>query len=208
MVLVDSSEVTNTMLITLFYSMNNTFYFLRHGKTIVDRKMPISKWVLSDMAEKQAYQLAEDGIFNGVDVIFSSTEEKAYQTAKPIADALKKEVLQLSEIAELNRDAGGFMEAEAYEKAAKYCLTHAAESISNWETAESALNRFSKKIEKLDVEYDNTVILIVGHGYTINMYFAKLLGKLDSVYERLETNSFADWGIVKNNAVVKDIVRS
>ncbi len=185
--------------------MNNTFYFLRHGKTKVDKELSISKWVLSGVGEEQAKQLAQEGTFDEIDVIFSSTEEKAYQTAKPIADKLEKEVIQLEEISELNRDKGGFMEAEEYEKAVERCLLNPEESVNNWETAESALQRFSKKVEELDSQYENKKILVVGHGYTINMYFAKLLGKMDTVYERLNTNSFADWGVVKAGIVVRDI---
>ncbi len=185
--------------------MNNTFYFLRHGKTKVDKELPISQWVLSDVGEEQARQRAQEGTFDEIDVIFSSTEEKAYQTAKPIADKLQKEIIQLEEISELNRNRGGFMEAEEYEKAVEYCLLNPEKSVNSWETAESALRRFSQKIEELDSMYENKKILVVGHGYTINMYFAKLLGKLGTVYERLNTNGFADWGVVKAGTVVRDI---
>ncbi len=185
--------------------MNNTFYFLRHGKTKVERERPVSQWVLSDVGEAQARQVAEEDVFDAVDIIFSSTEEKAYQTAKPIADAVGKEIIQLQAISELDRDKGGFMEREAYEQVAERCLRNPEESISHWEPAGDALRRFSQKIEELDREYENKHILIVGHGYTINMYFAKLLGTLDTVYERLATNDFADWGIVRAGAVVKDI---
>ena len=185
--------------------MNNTFYFLRHGQTNVDRSVSISKWVLSDTGEVQAKQLDKEGIFKDIDLIFSSTEEKAYKTALPIADSLGKDVTKLEEIVELNRDKGAFITAEEYEKTIKQCLDHQMESVNNWETAAHALDRFSDKISELDKEYDNKKILVVGHGFTINLYFAKLLGALDKAHERLNTNNFADWGIVRNLTVVKDI---
>ncbi len=185
--------------------MNNTFYFLRHGETNKDRNIPISKWVLSDAGKKQAKSLAEEGVFSDVDIIFSSTEDKAFQTAKPIADSLGKEIIQLEEISELNRDKGGFMEAEEYEEAVKHSLEYVNESIHNWETAAHALDRFSLKMEGFDREYKDKKILIVGHGFTINLYFAKLLGLLTNVYKRFNSNYYADWGIVRNWKVVKDI---
>ncbi len=188
--------------------MNNTFYFLRHGETKVDRDVPISKWVLSERGEAQAKQLAQEGVFKDVDLIFSSTEKKAYQTALPIAESLGKEVAKLEEIVELDRDKGNFMEAEEYEKTIEECLKHQSESVNKWETAVHALDRFLDKIDELDRKYDNKKILVVGHGFTINLYFAKLLGVLDKVYERLETNDFADWGIVKNQLVMKDITEA
>ncbi len=187
--------------------MNNTFYFLCHGQTKKDHDMPISKWVLSGNGVEQAKKLTQEGIFNNIDIIFSSTEEKANQTAKPIAVALGKEIRQINEIRELNRDKGGFMDADEYKYAVKHCLENQDESLHNWETATHALDRFSRKIKDLDQEYENKKILIVGHSFTINLYFAKLLGVLNKVYERFNTNEYADWGIVKNEEVVKDIAK-
>lgn len=185
--------------------MNNTFYFLRHGQTKRVENKPISKWILSELGDKQAQNLTQGDIFKDVDLIFSSTEEKAYQTAKPIADKLGKEIIQIEEISELNRDQGGFMKPNEYEEAIKYCLQHLGESKHNWETSAHALGRFSKKIEELDKEYEGKKILIVGHGFTINLYFAKLLGTLDTVYERFRANDYADWGIIRNKKVIRDI---
>lgn len=187
--------------------MNNTFYLLRHGETGVNKNMPISRWVLSATGETQAKQLAQESVFKDVDLIFSSTEEKAYKTALPIAESLGKKVTKLEEIVELDRDQAAFMKAEDYERAIEDCLKHQSESVNNWETAAHALERFEKKIGEIDKEYENKKILIVGHGFTINLYFAKLLGARDKVYERLSANNFADWGTVKNQTVVKDIAK-
>lgn len=187
--------------------MNNTFYFLRHGETKVDRIVPVSRWVLTEKGENQAKQRAEEGIFDEVELIFSSHEEKAYQTAKPIAEKLKKPIERVEELNELDRDKGAFMEAEDYEKAIEDCLKHQSESVNNWETATHALERFEKKINELEKENENKKILVVGHGFTINSYFAKLTDALDRVYERLATNDFADWGIIKNQKVVRDIAK-
>ncbi len=185
--------------------MNNTFYFLRHGETKVDENVPVSQWILSETGEVQAKQLVQGGVFNEIDIIFSSTEDKAYKTVLPTAKSLGKEVIKLEEIVELNRDKGAFLEAEEYERTIKQCLEHPDESFNSWETANHALERFSVKISDLDKEYENKKILVVGHGFTINMYFAKLLSVPSKVYERLSMNNFADWGIVKDQKVVKDI---
>lgn len=187
--------------------MNNTFYLLRHGETKVDGNVPVSRWVLTEKGENQAKQRAEEGIFDEVELIFSSAEEKAYQTAKPIAEKLKKPIERVEELNELDRDKGAFMEADDYEKAVEECLKNPSEPINNWETASNALERFAKKIDELDRKYENKIILIVGHGFTINSYFAKLTDALDRVYERLATNDFADWGIIKNHKVVRDIAK-
>ncbi len=185
--------------------MNNSFYFLRHGKTKVDGKVPISKWVLSEKGALQVKELVDSNVFSSIEVVICSGEEKAYQTAKPIANALGKEVLRYDDLSELNRDEGGFMSPEQYEKTIEECLTNRGQSTHRWETANSALERFSQKINELERKYDGKNVLVVGHGFTINLYFASLLGQLDSTYRRLQTNTFCDWGIVRDNSVVKDI---
>ncbi len=97
------------------------------------------------------------------------------------------------------------METNEYEQTEKYCLENLDKSIYDWETAAHALERFIKKIEEIDKEYEDKKILIVGHAFTINLYFAKFLEVLDDVYRRFNKNDFADWGIIKNQKVVKDI---
>lgn len=187
--------------------MNNTLYFLRHGKTKVDSATPISQWLLSEVGEAQAGELAKSGIFDETDVIISSTEQKAIDTAKPIADKLGLEIQQEGNLSELNRDEGKFVSPEEYENLVEQAMTNREKSISNWETASHALARFTQAIEKIDGQHEGKNILIVGHGFTINLYFAQLLNELDKVYERLNDNDFADWGIVKNGKVIKDIAK-
>ena len=185
--------------------MSTTIYFLRHGKTKVDKDIPVSKWVLSDYGHKQAKAISEKPEFQEFDVIIASGEEKARQTAQPIADKLGKEVLREPELSELDRDAGGFMSHDEYEHAVHETLVHRDVSVSNWETASHALERFSKKVEELTETYKGKKILVVGHGMTMNLYFAKLLNKLDEVHERLGQNDFCDWGVVEDGKVVKNL---
>lgn len=185
--------------------MNNTLYILRHGTTKVDRNTPVSEWVLSEQGESQANKVANEKIFADIDLLLSSTEEKAYKTILPLAQKLGKKVTKLKDLCELDRDTGDFLEPDVYEKTIQLCLENPDESFNNWETANHALERFAKQISKLNSNYVDKKIMIAGHGFTINMYFAKLLNSLDEVYERMNRNDFADWGIVRNQAVIQDI---
>ena len=89
----------------------------------------------------------------------------------------------------------------------KLCMTNRKKSFNNWETANKALERFSNKIKEIDYENNDKKILIVSHGTVINLYFAKYLGKLEKVFERFQTNTFCDYGIVQNKKVIKDIAK-
>ena len=190
--------------------MSNTLIFLRHGKTQVDSNASISEWKLSEVGLQQAEEVARTKELQNVDIIVISGEEKAFQTAQPLIERLKatgKEVwiIRASEISELNRDKGGFMDIHTYEEAVKMALSNPEISVHDWEPTGHALERFSKKVEHINGEFKEKKILFVGHAYTMNMYFAKLLGELDKVYERLEKNDFCDWGVVKEGKVIKDL---
>ena len=185
--------------------MNNIITFLRHGKTKVDANVPISKWVLSEEGEQQAKHISELPDFQQFDVIIVSGEEKAFQTAAPLAKKLGKEIVRIPELSELDRDKKGHLSKDAYEEAAKEALAHPEKAVPGWEPAAEALARFRTKVFEIDERYEGKRILIVGHGYTMNLYFAELMGQMDKVYERLHQNSFASWGIVENGKVVRDL---
>lgn len=86
-------------------------------------------------------------------------------------------------------------------------MTNWDQSYNKWERANSALKRFSKEIEEIDSRYSNKKILIVAHGGVINLYFAKILEKLDNVFNRALSNSFCDYGIIQDGKVLKDIAK-
>jgi broad specificity phosphatase PhoE len=197
--------------------MNNTLVFLRHGATqltkdsTTDEVLPISRWVLSGEGKIQAEKAAENPELQDVDLIVISTEEKAWETAQPLIERLRKEgrkfeIVRSERIAELNRDEGGYMDKQTYEKAAKEMLMNRDVSVSNWETANHALERFTTGVGIVDAEYSNRKILFIGHGYTFGMYFAQQKGELDkNLYEWVHSRGFCDWGIVKDGKVIRDL---
>ncbi len=191
----------------MMQTMNNTFYLVRHGETVVDKDEPVSKWKLSTRGLLQAEMLAKDRELSKADIIISSSEAKAYETAFPLARKLDKEIDRYSAFDELKRDRGGFLKKETFDFAVKYAVKNPDRSKFSWEKAGSALERFTAKIQELDLAYNSRNIVIVSHGIVLNMYFAALLGRLHEAYERLQRTRFCDYGIVKDSKVVKDIVR-
>lgn len=187
---------------------NNIIIFLRHAETHVDRDQVISKWDLSMKGQKDALKISELKFFQDVDIIISSQEEKAYKTVLPLANKLGKRIQRDEMLNEINRDNGKFLEQEEYIGTMRKCLTNRAQSFNNWETANSALVRFSQKIEAIDSKFSNKKLLIVSHGGVINLFFSKILGKLDKLYNRTLSNTFCDYGIITDGRVTKDIHKS
>ncbi|MFW9969940.1 MAG: histidine phosphatase family protein [Candidatus Odinarchaeota archaeon] len=187
---------------------NNTFIFLRHAETEVDRNIKISNWKLSKQGKKDALDLINLNLFSDVDVIISSNEDKAYKTAYPLSEKLHKEVTRDKNLNEINRDHGRFLDnKEEYLKYMKFCIENRNQSINNWETGNHAIERFTKQIVEIDNKYINKKILIVTHGGVINLYFAKIKGELDKIFERILSNMFCDYGIIQNGKILKDIAK-
>ena len=186
---------------------SNTFYFLRHAETEIDREVPVSYWRLTKEGRRAAYELADAGMFDDVDMIVTSEESKAIETAEPIAKRLGTQPMCVAELGEIHRDSGGFLDKKDFDKAIHFSLTNLDNSKHEWEKGRDALERFEGAIERIDSEYEHKNILIVAHGCVVNLYFAHLLGRLHEAHARMVKTRFCDWGVVQNGEVIEDIVK-
>ncbi|HEC39055.1 hypothetical protein LCGC14_0515540 [marine sediment metagenome] len=187
---------------------NNMLIFLRHAKTKVDGTIKNSEWELTENGKKDALNLSNLELLIDVDIIITSDEDKTYYTSLPLSKKLGKEILRDKNLNEIMRDNGKFLESEDYLKTIKLCMEHRDKSFNNWETAKNAIERFLKKIEEIDEKYNNKKILIVAHGVVINLYFATMIGRLNNVYDRAMSNTFCDYGIIKDGKIIKDIAKT
>ncbi|KKM81833.1 hypothetical protein LCGC14_1325820 [marine sediment metagenome] len=183
----------------------NMFIFLRHAETKVERTIKNSEWELTENGKKEASNLLNLEVITDIDIIITSDEDKAYHTALPLAEKLQKEIMRDKDLNEIMRDKGKFLGKEDYLKTIKLCMENRDKSFNNWEAAGNALERFSKKIEEIDNKYSNKKILTVAHGVVINLYFAKMIDRLNNVYDRAMSNTFCDYGIIKDGKIIKDI---
>jgi broad specificity phosphatase PhoE len=205
--------------------MQNTFYFLIHAETKPDTNQPISNWALSEKGITDSQALAKNHPFGFIDSIIISEERKAFQTLMLFRKDIMQPNLEQPEFTkyaslnELDRDPTGYLEKTPYEEAVKSALTSLGEPYKNdigeWETAKNALTRFSKCIRDIDKETEDQRILVIGHAYTMNLYFARRLNELGNVYDRLQTNGPLDYGIVGKeratpgkHSVITDIAKT
>lgn len=180
----------------------NTFYLLRHGKVNINPNKPANEWALSSEGINETRRLVKERTLTDVDFFYSSEEEKAYHTAKIIADSTGKKVGVLSNFNELNRKS--FL--ENYKSAVEKAFSNINESKNNWESCLSALKRFRKGMELINRRHENKRILIVSHGIVLTLYFAILKGDMSNLFSRWKRMRFLSYGVVENAAVVKDIV--
>ena len=192
--------------------MMSELVLLRHAEPKIQIEEVPSKWGVSVDGKAQAIKLAFSGVFNDVDLIIASNEPKGYQTAEMIALRQKQSVIRNPLFNELNRDGGFYLTSSQYKLAVQTVLQDYSFRVDGWETAASALSRFKRGIDEVLAEYDNMRILIVTHGMVLTLYFSELLGNKENMpvqelnLVRWDTLEYCNWGVVKDNEVVKDII--
>ena len=186
--------------------MNNKLIFLRHAETKKDRNVPVSKWHLTEDGVKRAQEVADGGVFDGVDIIISSTEKKAVDTAKPIADRLGLEISQVDGLTEIDRDKGGLLSKEEYEEMKVRIFQDLNFSDHGWESAGHALERYKKAVREIDEKYEGKKILIVSHGSVMTLFFSDLQNDFDDIFQRWQNLDFCAWGVIENGKVTKDLI--
>ncbi len=182
----------------------NTYYLLRHSKANIDPSKPPSEWTLSEDGRASLQRFARRPLFREVNFVYSSTETKAYSTAKMIAYSLQKKVSKMVNFNELNRNKGGFI--SKYENALREAFSNIQESRNNWEPCQTTLERFKEGIEILNQKHDHKKILVVSHGIALTLYFAFLKEEMGNLLSRWKKLRFLDYGIVKDSRVVRDII--
>ncbi|MFX1261814.1 MAG: histidine phosphatase family protein [Promethearchaeota archaeon] len=183
--------------------MTRILHLMRHAETEIDPNIPASDWQLTEDGLCQAEELASVGIFSGVDGIFSSTESKALQTARPFADRLGIEIMEYSEFRELNRGTEMLSDTEYLHSVEG--LLNRSDAVPGWELREHAMNRFQTRLERIMNKGDFREGLLISHGLVLSMHFADLL-QLDDVFSRWKRLRFCAWGTIQANLVIKDIV--
>ncbi|NHJ48460.1 MAG: histidine phosphatase family protein [Asgard group archaeon] len=184
---------------------NNEFILLKHAKTRINSKIPVSEWKLDSSGLTKLHGLLKNTDFSNIDIVIASSEYKAKKTAEIFSRKFGLEIQSYRELKELNRDQGDFLATKSYNDLVKTAMKKTKKSANNWETADSALSRFSKCIESINEDNNDKCILIVSHGIVINLFLASIRKKRKNIYDYWKSMDFCDYAIIKNSRIIKDI---
>lgn len=107
---------------------------------------------------------------------------------------------------EIKKPGAEKLSAEDYDKLKIQILSDFDFTVNNSETANQALYRFSNAVDKINADHERKTILIVSHGITMTLYFAKLQNQLSQILNRWGKPKFGNYGIIQNRGVTKDII--
>lgn len=165
--------------------MTLSIYFLRHGQTEFSKDNYFCGTGLNPDLTKDGYQMAN--LFaeyyqnKSWQAIYSSPLKRAMETAAPLAEKLKLEIIQRDELQEI---AYGQWEGKNPEQVdqqfhddyIKWQADPAWYPPTDGETAITISRRALKVIEEINEKYEDGNVLVVSHKATIRIILASLLG--------------------------------
>jgi broad specificity phosphatase PhoE len=154
-----------------------TLYLIRHAHS-QRTALPAEAWALSEPGIRQARKLAELPFWREVQIICSSWEPKALQTAQIVAEQHSLPIEPVFDLRELRRTEGCVPD---YESAVREVLANPLKSYHGWEPAGEAQTRIVTAIERLLMLHEGATLAVVSHGLVLTLYLAYLTDTTPSV---------------------------
>lgn len=149
--------------------------FIRHSKTDRNPKVPITCWGLSESGIELAKQLSEHEVIKKINVIYSSFQTKALETAVIVAKPNAIPIKADDRLTEVTSFTGPFEpDFDQYTKNVHDYYHDDIDRIAGGETKEEALKRFNTAIDSIvSAESDKEYIGIVSHGNILTLFSAQ-----------------------------------
>ncbi len=149
---------------------------VKHSLPEIVKELPAREWILSEEGKRRARILADKLRHYQPDIIISSSEPKAIQTAEVVANAMQLEMQIADNLHEHERNNSAFLSQEAFTTNVREFLNQPDELIFGNETANQALDRFRRAVGLVRNNYGDRTIVIVAHGSVITLFVSHLTG--------------------------------
>lgn len=148
---------------------------IKHSMPEIISSVPASQWHLGELGRARSELLATKLGECQLDVVVSSIEPKAIETAQIVANRLGKPFETSEELHEHERDRVPFGNAKQFEKAVAEMFANPSKLVFGEETANGAHARFSNSVSNLIEKHSRRNIAIVSHGTVITLYVSRLM---------------------------------
>ena len=154
--------------------MEQTIRYLSHPQVLIDPTKPIPSWPLSDLGIKRIATLAASNALAGTRRVISSAENKAIETATPLAKVLGCQLEIRDAMHENDRSATGLLPPDEFETVVDQFFAHPEQSVRGWETAKAAQIRIVAEVQECLNGHKAGDVLFVGHGGVGTLLFCYL----------------------------------
>jgi len=152
-----------------------TVYVITHPEVDVDPAVAVPQWELSAAGRARLAHLLQLPWTRTLARVVSSSETKAVQTARALAEPLGLPVLTDPELGENDRSATGFVPPAEFEQLAGAFFAHPGVSVRGWERAVDAQARFVTAVARA-VDGATGDVAVVAHGGVGTLLWCHLAG--------------------------------
>lgn len=164
---------------------------VKHSLPEIDPAVPSREWRLSEEGRVRSRILA--GLLDqyDLDVVFSSNEPKAVETASTSARRLHVPVEVVEGLHEHERSNVGFLEKDQFEQSIARFFSRPAELVFGEETADAAYDRFSEAVNGVSDRFPQANVALVTHGTVLSLLVSRALAlEPFATWKRLGLPSF------------------
>ncbi len=178
---------------------------VKHSQSMLKPGTPPHLWQLSMEGEDHCKPLAEKLSQYAPEVIVSSQEAKARQTAEFVAKDLGLVNEVIEGLQEHNRSNEPFYDLDMYETRLRTFFAKPDELTFGLENANQARERFSRAINVVQQRFADQTTVVVAHGTVITLYVSQIMEiDLYDFWNHLEMPAF----VVISEGTVTEVVAS
>jgi broad specificity phosphatase PhoE len=149
-------------------------FLITHAHTQQKKETDVTRWELSETGRAQAAALVRLSFWADVERVVVSSEAKTRLTLGPVLAARPLPITVDPRLDELHRGSGW---VEEYAARVTEVFANPNLPIGGWESAADALARFLSGLHALRDAFPQETIALVGHGLTLSLFRAHLLGR-------------------------------
>lgn len=169
----------------------NNLILVKHSLPEIVSTRPAKEWLLSELGRFRCKALSQMLKVYSPDLIVSSVEPKAVETAQIIASQINQPLRVCEGLHEHDRTGVNFLSKEQFEANVNDFFMHPDEWVMGRETAHQACERFSNALASVEKAHPDKNIVVVSHGTVITLFVEKY-NRMDpfSFWKKLDLPSF------------------
>jgi 2,3-bisphosphoglycerate-dependent phosphoglycerate mutase len=142
----------------------------RHSNPIINPDEEPTNWSLSTIGKENARIIAAKIRNYQPEIIISSIEQKAIETAKIFANDMNIEHKVMNDLHEQRRSKIRYLSDEEFQNSIKKLFENPNQLVFGDESANQAKERFESAICNIEAKYPEKTLCIVSHGIVISLY--------------------------------------
>lgn len=185
--------------------MNTYLILVRHSLPEIVEDIPAREWHLSSEGTARARRLANRLTAYHPEVLFSSAESKAKETAEAIGEPNHLPVDIVEGLHEHDRSEARYLSRNEFQNTIREFFLKPDELVFGKETANQAHGRFLKTIQSILETHANKTVIIVSHGTVISLFVARLIGTSEhSLWNQLGLPGYVVLDITSNKLIAQE----